>query len=197
MAGHVAVGLYPRQGKATLGYILEHADIHHIFVGPSLMAGDADELVACLPADIDSIGLPYPGVSVTTRSWSDFIAGHAPMHDYTPPPDDAVAMLIYTSGTSGNPKGVMLSNASIAFAIDNILEHTIAAKAHEVLFSYLPLAHLMERIFGEAMGLAVGAEMHFLEKPEALAETLARVSPTRFSGVPLEIGRAHGLNSSH
>src|SRR3546814_18780035 len=75
MAGHVAVGLYPRQGKATLGYILEHADIHHIFVGPSLMAGDADELVACLPADIDSIGLPYPGVPVTTRSWSDFIAG--------------------------------------------------------------------------------------------------------------------------
>src|SRR3546814_13470278 len=80
----------------------------------------------------------------------------------------------------------MLSNASIAFAIDNILEHTIAAKAHEVLFSYLPLAHLMERIFGEAMGLAVGAEMHFLEKPEALAETLARVSPTRFSGVRSE-----------
>src|SRR3546814_13076594 len=89
-----------------------------------------------------------------------------------------------SSGTSGNPKGVMLSNASIAFAIDNILEHTIAAKAHEVLFSYLPLAHLMERIFGAAMGLAVGAEMHFLEKPEAIAETLARVSPTRFSGVP-------------
>src|SRR3546814_16241464 len=66
---------------------------------------------------------------------------------------------------------------------------TIAAKAHEVLFSYLPLAHLMERIFGEAMGLAVGAEMHFLEKPEALAETLARVSPTRFSGVPLVYSR--------
>lgn len=189
MAGHVAVGLYPRQGKATLGYILEHADIQYIFVGPSLMAGDADELVASLPAGIHSVGLPYPGVPATARSWQDFIAGHAPMHDYIAPPDDALAMLIYTSGTSGNPKGVMLSNASIAFAIDNILKHTIEAKAHEVLFSYLPLAHLMERIFGEAMSLAVGAEVHFLEKPEALAETLARVSPTRFSGVPLVYSR--------
>lgn len=189
MAGHVAVGLYPRQGKATLGYILDHADIQHLFVGPSLMAGDADELVAALPAGIDTIGLPYAGVPTTMRSWNDFIKGHEPLRDYVPPPSDALAMLIYTSGTSGNPKGVMLSNASIAFAIDNILKHTIEAKAHEVLFSYLPLAHLMERIFGEAMSLAVGAEVHFLEKPEALAETLARVSPTRFSGVPLVYSR--------
>ncbi|NGY04276.1 AMP-binding protein [Solimonas terrae] len=189
MAGHVAVGLYPRQGKATLGYILEHADIHHIIVGPSLMAGDADELVAELPAGMHSIGLPYPGVPATTRGWNEFIAGHEPLRDYVAPADDAMAMLIYTSGTSGNPKGVMLSNASLSFAIDNILAHTMEARPHEVLFSYLPLAHLMERIFGEAMSLAVGAEVHFLERPEALAETLARVSPTRFSGVPLVYSR--------
>jgi len=37
MAGHVGVGLYPRQGKATLGYVLEHAEIRHVFIGPSLM----------------------------------------------------------------------------------------------------------------------------------------------------------------
>jgi len=189
MAGHVAVGLYPRQGRATLGYILEHAEIRHIFVGPSLMPGDADELVASLPADIDSIGLPYPGVPATRRRWDDFIAGHAPLHDYQPPPADAMAMLIYTSGTSGNPKGVMLSNANVEFAIDNILQHTIEAKPHEVLFSYLPLAHLMERLFGEVMSLAVGAEVHFLEKADALAETLACVSPTRFNGVPLVYSR--------
>src|SRR3546814_13258457 len=106
------------------------------------MAGDADELVACLPADIDSIGLPYPGVPVTTRSWSDFIAGHASMHDYTPPNDDAVAMLIYTSGTSGPPKGVMTCNASIPFAIYNTFQQTICADAHSVQISYRPPVHM-------------------------------------------------------
>ena len=51
------------------------------------------------------------------------------------------------------------------------------------------MVDLMERVFGEAMSLAVGAELHFLEKPELLAATLAKVSPTRFSGVPLVYAR--------
>ncbi|AXQ30653.1 long-chain fatty acid--CoA ligase [Solimonas sp. K1W22B-7] len=185
MAGHIAVGLYPRQGKATLGYVLDHAEVRHVFIGPSLMPGDAEEMVANLPAGVRSIALPYAGLPRSDLGWTEFLGDHAPLSDYTPPPADALAMLIYTSGTSGQPKGVMLSNANISFAIDNILKNTMAPLPREVLFSYLPLAHLMERVFGEAMGLAVGAELHFLEKPEALAETLARVVPTRFSGVPL------------
>lgn len=189
MAGHVSVGLYPRQGKATLGYILDHAEVKHVFVGPSLMPGDADELVASLPAGVQTIGTPYPGVPRTSKSWDEFVKGHAPLADYAAPADEALAMLIYTSGTSGQPKGVMLSNANIAFAIDNILKNTMEPLPREVLFSYLPLAHLMERVFGEAMSLAVGAELHFLEKPELLAATLARVAPTRFSGVPLVYAR--------
>ncbi len=189
MAGHVAVGLYPRQGRATLGYVLEHAEVKHVFVGPSLMAGDVEALLADLPAGIQTIGLPYPGMPRTQTTWDEFTRGHAPLQHYTPPSADALAMLIYTSGTSGQPKGVMLSNANITFAIDNILRNTMEPLPREVLFSYLPLAHLMERVFGEAMGLAVGAELHFLEKPEELAATLAKVAPTRFSGVPLVYAR--------
>ncbi|MDR3418798.1 MAG: AMP-binding protein [Nevskia sp.] len=192
MAGHVAVGLYPRQGQATLGYIVEHAEIDTIFVGPSLMAGDADELVASLPKGLRRIGLPYPGTPATELHWDELVVAHQPLHDAPQVEDGATAMLIYTSGTSGKPKGVMLSHANLRFAVDNILRHTMTPLPREVLFSYLPLAHLMERLFGEVFGLVIGAEMHFLERPEELAATLARVAPTRFSGVPLVYSRIQG-----
>jgi long-chain acyl-CoA synthetase len=154
-----------------------------------MMAGDAEELVAEVPPGVLKIGMPYAGVPHTDRSWDELVAAQAPLSDYQAPPDDALAMLIYTSGTSGAPKGVMLSQGNLKFAISHILEHTLEPLPRERLFSYLPLAHLMERIFGEALGLAVGAETHFLEKPEELAQTIVRVAPTRFSGVPLVYSR--------
>lgn len=189
MAGHIGVGFYPRQGKATLGYILEHAQIETVFVGPSLMAGDADELVAALPTHIRRIAMPYEGTPACPEQWDALIAQQKPLTGYQEPADEALAMLIYTSGTSGKPKGVMLSQANLRFAVSNVLKHTMTPLPREILFSYLPLAHLMERIFGEAVGLAVGAETHFLEKPENLAANLAAVAPTRFSGVPLVYSR--------
>jgi long-chain acyl-CoA synthetase len=189
MAGHVGVGLYPKQGKRNVEYIFAHAEAKILFVGPSLMAGDANELMTAVPAEVLTVGFPYEGVPKTTLQWNDLVAETPPLQDYAPPPDDAVAMLVYTSGTSGNPKGVMITQGNLKFVIGRVLRNTPFPQSQERLFSYLPLAHLMERLMGEAVGLAMGAETHFLERVEDLAATLARVAPTRFAGVPLVYSR--------
>jgi long-chain acyl-CoA synthetase len=185
MAGHVAVGMYPRQGKPAIDFIFQHAEISHVFLGPSLLAGDAEEFAAALPSGVVSVAMPYPGVPASTLTWDAFIAQRKPLDPSLRAAPDELGMLVYTSGTSGDPKGVMLSHQNVDWAVQNVLAYGMSVQRQEVFLSYLPLAHLMERIFGEAMSVTIGAEVHFLEKPELLAATLQKVAPTRFAGVPL------------
>ncbi|MGB1581896.1 MAG: AMP-binding protein, partial [Nevskiales bacterium] len=107
---------------------------------------------------------------------------------YTPPPADELMTLVYTSGTTGNPKGVMMSYGNFAFAARAFLQW-FPSEGNERLFSYLPLAHLLERACIEMGSLIWHAEVEFLENIDSLAEQLAKVAPTRFFGVPLVYGR--------
>lgn len=181
LAGHVPVGLYPRQSADNTRYVIEHAQARAVFLGP---AQDAAVTASAVPEDVVTIGLPYPDVPLTRMQWSGMIAAQSPLRREQAPPADTLALLLYTSGTSGRPKGVMLTYANIAFTARHALAHVFRPEGPQRLLSYLPLAHAQERLTCESLSLLVGAEIHFLEKIEALGTTLAEVQPTFFTAGP-------------
>jgi long-chain acyl-CoA synthetase len=186
MAGYVSVGLYPKQPTDTVKFILNHCEAKAVFIGPM---PDAGEFEAGLPAGIIKIGFPYPDLGITCdHQWDDLVRKTEPFTGYKPADPKALATLVYTSGTTGNPKGVMITGENMAFATTGLMK-TMPAKGKEVFFSYLPLAHMFERGAVELASIYLGAEVHFLEALEKLPEQLKQVAPTRFFGVPLVYNR--------
>ncbi len=184
MAGLVPVGLFPRQISRNAVWILEHCEAVAIFMGPMTGA----DLLQSLPDGLFKIGLPYLGAPAGDASWDDLVAAHAPLASYQPPSPDTLATLVYTSGTTGNPKGVMLSFGNLVFS-SAAFRATLPVQPDERLFSYLPLAHLLERTAVEMASLYWGSEVFFLERIEKMAEQLPEASPTRFVAVPLVLAR--------
>ncbi|MGH8431613.1 MAG: AMP-binding protein, partial [Solimonas sp.] len=181
MAGCISVGLYPKQSTAAVQYILNHAEAKAVFIGPSM---DIEEFLGQIPAGIDRINFPYPGVPTGELNWDELVRTHEPYAGYTPPDPKQLWTLVYTSGTTGNPKGVMISGENLSFATQGLMK-AMPALGQERFFSYLPLAHAFERGAVELSSIYFGAEVYFLEHIEKLAEQLREVAPTRFFGVPL------------
>ncbi|HJV76276.1 MAG TPA: AMP-binding protein [Noviherbaspirillum sp.] len=188
MAGYVSVGLYPRQSPENTRYIVEHSDAKAVFLGPM---PDAGSFNSALPDGIKTIAFPYPEAPAGQLQWNDLIAQHAPLLSYQPPPPDTLMTLVYTSGTTGNPKGVMLTYGNVLFTARGALA-MLPPEPEERYFSYMPLAHAFERVAVEMASFYTGAEVHFLENVDKLAEQLPQVAPTRFFGVPLVYSRIQG-----
>ena len=185
LAGFTAVGLYPKQSPDAVTFILKHSEAKVLFLGPMM---DQEEFMGAVPDGIPTIGFPYSETPAAQQQWSDVAAKATALEGFQRPARDDLAALIYTSGTTGNPKGVMITWGNLVFAADQSLK-VMPAQPEERFFSYLPLAHAFER--GAVLGLSVylGAEVHFLESLDKLAEQLPKVAPTRFYGVPLVYGR--------
>src|SRR5919205_2086629 len=185
LAGHVSVGLYPKQSPEHVTYILEHSEAKVAFIGPM---PDADDFMGAVPDGVKTIAFTYDGLPKCDAQWDALAERHAPITEYSPPDRDELMTLVYTSGSTGKPKAVMLTFGNIAFAIAGFVE-ALPPGDDERLFSYLPLAHIFERIAVGLVSIAYRGELHFLESADKLADQLAEVMPTRFFGVPLVFGR--------
>ncbi|WP_061537341.1 AMP-binding protein [Collimonas arenae] len=185
MAGHVSVGMYPKQAVGTTRYIFEHSEAKAVFLGPM---PDVDDFMSAIPPSVMTISFPYQDAPTGQAPWDEMVAASVPLEDYQAPPPDQMMTLIYTSGTTGNPKGVMLSYGNVMFAAYSII-NLVPALGQERYFSYMPLAHAFERFAISIASCYNGGEVHFMENIDKMGEQLAQVAPTRFFGVPLVYGR--------
>ncbi len=94
-----------------------------------------------------------------------------------------LATLLYTSGTVGPPKGVMLSHENLTSSAD-LAARILPVLPWDIGLSYLPLSHIAEQMFTIHIPASVGAAVYFAESMEALADNLREVRPTAFFGVP-------------
>lgn len=97
-------------------------------------------------------------------------------------PEDALTIL-YTSGTTGRPKGVVLTHHNILFEAHSSLQ-SAGIDGPGISLSYLPFAHIAERILGMYVPQIQGGHVHLIGDPALLAPSLLEVRPTRFFGVP-------------
>ncbi len=182
MAGAVSVPLYPTLAPGTIRQILEHSGARLLFVGkldgwehmkPGIPAG-----LQCIshPLAPDDARRSYPG-------WDDLIGGVAPLQELPARPADELSTIMYTSGTTGAPKGVMHTFGNFMAAVEDGLKR-IPLRHESRMLSYLPLSHVVERALVEHGQLATGMRVYFAETLDTFTADLQRARPTVFFSVP-------------
>jgi long-chain acyl-CoA synthetase len=179
MAGHVSVPLYPTLAAATIRQILEHSESKLLFVG-KLDGWDA--MRTGIPAALPCIGLPLAPPNDYPK-WDDIVAAMAPLEGRPVREGDELSTIMYTSGTTGMPKGVMHSFATFAWSLATGLRRVPLGSDARML-SYLPLAHVAERSLVEHALLATGMHVYFAESLDTFTADMQRARPTVFFSVP-------------
>jgi len=180
IAGHVSVPLYPTLAAGTIRQILDHSESKLLFVGK---LDGWEHMKPGVPAGLPCVALPlapkndYP-------TWDDITARTPPLQGRPVRPGDELSTLMYTSGTTGAPKGVMHSFATFAWSVQSGLKRVTSISADTRMLSYLPLAHVAERTLVEHGLLAVGMQVYFAESLETFTVDLQRARPTVFFSVP-------------
>jgi long-chain acyl-CoA synthetase len=193
MAGHVSVPLYPTLAADTIRQILEHSEAKLLFVG-KLDGWDAMKLG--VPQGLACITHPLAPKNAVpgAPAWDDIVAKTAPMADSPVRPADEMCTIMYTSGTTGMPKGVMHSFGTFAWSVQSGLKR-VPIDNNARMLSYLPLSHIAERTLVEHGLLATGMQVWFAESLDTFTLDLQRAKPTVFFSVPrLWVKFQQGIN---
>ena len=177
MSGHVSIPIYPTLNSESISQILEHSESKAIIVGK---LDDYESQRPGIP-DIPRICVALYGEN-DGMSWEDIVESTEPIQaSYVQKPDDLIT-IIYTSGTTGEPKGVMHTVNNFMVSTNTLIK-LFNLPMNLRLFSYLPLAHIAERLIANA-GVVIGAEISFSQSLETFAADLEKAQPHVFFAVP-------------
>ena len=194
--GGVANGIYPTDAAAQVEYLCEDSRTRVLFVEDDEQLDKALEVRARLPGlakivvfDMDGLrGLADPGVTSLAalreegRRYNAANPGALERRVQACRPED-LAILVYTSGTTGKPKGAMHSHRGLVFTARGY-NTLIAQDERDERMCFLPLCHIAERMGGEYFSLYTGAILNFVENPETVPENVREIAPTVFTAVP-------------
>ena len=183
MAGYVSVPLYPTLAAGSVAQILQHSESRLLFLGK---LDDWETMRAGVPAGLPCVSFVVSPINVQARvemRWDEIVGRTAPLPGHPVREGSELATIMYTSGTTGMPKGVMHSFDNFAWAIDAGLKR-ISLDGDARMLSYLPLAHVAERTLVEHGLLATGMHLFFAESLQTFARDLRRARPTTFFSVP-------------
>ena len=183
MSGHISVPLYPTLNAEGAAYVLNHSEAKLLFIGK--LDGKADswnEVKTIIPQDLACVRLAL-SPEFDAPQWNDIVQSVAPLENPILPNKNDLATIVYTSGSTGVPKGVMQSFATLLSAARE-LRLTYQVTISDRALSYLPLAHVAERIFIQSSLMVCGFTVYFANSIETFVEDLNRAKPTLFFSVP-------------
>jgi long-chain acyl-CoA synthetase len=199
----ITVGFYPTNPAAEVEYLLtdcgstihlaeDQEQVDRVLEIDPAAVPNLSRIIYCEPRGVHSY------LDDRLMDWEDFLAAGRQHRAENPDavvgrmaearPDD-VMTLVYTSGTTGPPKGAMLTNANTEFSITRIIgENGLRGKrvptADDLVVTYLPLCHVAERIFSTWHMVSCGLSLNFAESIETVTVNLREVQPTLFFAVP-------------
>lgn len=191
--GVTDVAIYPTLPDTQVEYILKDSGATVIFVSTSEQASKIASIRTRLPAltfviSFDSVAPELADCTISEferrgaeREPADAATRHRE-RALAVRPDD-IATFLYTSGTTGEPKGVMLTH-------DNIYSNVAASRemipfvGDDIALSFLPLSHILERMAGYYLMFATGTSIAYAESTAAVAGNMVEVRPTLMVSVP-------------
>lgn len=182
LGDYISVPIFPTAGSDTIEYCLNHSGSQHIIVGK---LDDNEAVIEAMKAipNIVSIALPYSSAPKCQYEYQELIKQYPPSSERVQHHDDKLMSLVYTSGTSGQPKGAMLTYGAFTWSVQQLID-LIQIEDEDRLFSYLPLAHITERVYIFGTSIQGGVQTAFPESLDTFIEDVRMHRPTFFISVP-------------
>lgn len=198
--GGVPVPMHSIDNPASIAYILADSDASVLVAETEAqwraIAGTGLPLPALRLVCVASLGSEAegPATPVPVRTIDEWLADAPATGGAAAPlsatgPDD-LAAIVYTSGTTGKPKGVMLTHDNVMANVRSVIER-VAPRSSDVFLSFLPLSHTFERTAGYYLPIAVGSCVAHARSVAQLQEDLRTVRPTVLVSVPRIYERVH------
>ena len=195
-AGGISNGIYPTDAPEQVHYLCEDSGTRVLFVEDDEQLDKALAVRASLPLlqkivvfNMEGLRDFHDPMVISLKQLQALGRAHAQQHSDMLTQRSAackpeeLAILVYTSGTTGKPKGGMHSHHGLVFTVRGY-NTLIARDERDECMCFLPLCHIAERMGGEYFSMYTGAKLNFVENPETVPENVREIAPTVFGAVP-------------